>query len=281
MVLFGDCGESADSISVQTKQRTPPEGDMSDSSRHRLDPERRNNNGNDANGDGIDDDEAEDDDEEEEDVDDEEEDDDDDDDSREGADDNDHQTDMLAHLGGDQTTGMNETTNLQDCIDALDSVIEQVPSYLDHIYTDYIVGGSIHDTSLDNTYNHHTTHDGPMVYQHNTNHINHGQSIDPSTTGLPFDHHHTLYNYSALDCFIVHPELIHPQIHDHILHHHTSSISLSYSSLLDNFDVSPNDVERIMESVVAAGDSNNNAITDASHHIDHKQDHLNRYIRRT
>lgn len=263
MVLFAastglsDC-ESPDSISVQTKQHLPL--GSAENRRHRLDPEQRRKatgsvDDNDEIVDDDDDDEGEEEDDEEE-----EDNDDDDDDEREGANDNDHHTDdILAQFNDDQTAGMNDSTNLQDCIDALDGVIEQVPSY--HIYNGYAFGDSIHDTSSsNNTNNNHTTHLNPIVHQHNT------------TANLGFDHN-TLYNYSSLDCFIVHPELIHPQIHDPILHHHTSSTSLSYS-LLDSFDISPNDVARVMDSV-ASDTINDIATGDCSVR---KEDHVDRYF---
>lgn len=255
--VLSDC-ESPDSISVRTKQPPLPSNN-SENLRHRLDPEQRKQESGD-------DDEIGDDEEEEgyDDEEDEEDNDVDDDDDHEGAnDDKDHQHDILAQFNDDPTNIINDSTNLQDCIDALDSVIEQVPSY--HIYNNYQFGGSIHETSIssDNTNN----HSSPIVHQRN----NH--TIIPSDDHHSFEHN-TLYNYSSLDCFIVHPELIHPQIHDPILHHHTSSTSLSYASLLDSFDVSPSDVERIMDSVV--GD-NNDTINDIGD-IVRKEEHTDRYF---
>lgn len=226
---------SPNSISVQTKHRPPSQ---SENRGHRLDPEQRSTIKTHQSGDDDYDvgDEGEDDD-------DEDEDDEYDGDDRDDVNYNDQQNDIMAQFG-DPTIGINDTTNLQDCIDALDSVIEQVPSY--HIYSAYQNGGGINnDTSSKNLNNHQPiTHQGRMDNQNNNNNNNH----HTISSDLDFDQQ-TLYNYSGLDCFIVHPELIHPQIHDPILHHHTSSTSLSYS-LLDSFDVSPNDVQRIMESVV-------------------------------
>lgn len=251
MVLFADSSvlsdcDSPDSIiSVRNK---------SENLRHRLDTERRKTESVDDD-DEVGDEEEDDDEEEGDNVDD-------DDGDHEGANDNDHQNDILAQFNDDPTSSMNDSTNLQDCIDALDSVIDQVPSY--NMYNDYPFAGTIHDTSSDNTNHHHiTTHQpGPITHQHINNTLR---------SDLTFDQH-TLYNYSSLDCFIVHPELIHPQIHDPILHHHTSSTSLSYS-LLDGFDVSSNDVERIMDSVVGGGDTIND-IGD----IVRKKDQFDRYF---
>lgn len=241
-LVLSDC-ESPNSISVQTKQRLPLS--KSENLRHRLDDEQEI--GDEEEGD--DGDEADDND------------DDDADDDRVEAYDNDHQNDILAQFNDDDpTTNMNDSTNLQDCIDALDSVIEQVPSY--NIYNSF--GEIIHNTPSNNTNNHHNTyHQSPIdQQQHNIN----------LRSDLAFDQN-ILYNYSSLDCFIVHPELIHPQIHDPILHHHTSSTSVSYS-LLDSFDVSTNDVERIMDSVVVGDSDTINEMGD----IVRKENHIERYF---
>lgn len=244
--LMNDCESSPHSISVQTKQQRPPQS-VSDNCQQQQ--PNVNGENTDEDDDEYDYDEAGEEDEEDDDHNNMH-----DDDDHEGVDLDDNedegsQSDMLTQFNDDPSS-MHANDNLQECIDALGSVIEQVPSYLDQIYNEYTSNGDgiSQDTatttnntktnSVNNDTNHSTDHLSAMVNDsNNTN----------TSSGMAFDHH-TLYNYSALDCFIVHPELIHPQIHDPILHHHTSSTS-SYSFLASLAAVAPNVIEHIMDSV--------------------------------
>lgn len=187
----------------------------------------------------------------------------------------DHDEDDDDDVGAeDDEVPTNEQSDLQDCIDALDGVIEQVPvSYLDHIIYDNYDHTSTTPTAVHgqhnstNTSNHNTNITPPSSQQQQQpsapNHSSiiscsndndsidglqlNGGSGDAAAGHLLFDQQlqqqqqesiatDQLYIYSALEQWIAHPEPIHPHIHDPIIYHHYTSSS-SYM-MLDSF---PND----------------------------------------
>lgn len=90
----------------------------------------------------------------------------------------------------DEAVAMNDQSDLQDCIDALDDVIEQVPaSYLDHIiYENY-----------DHNHNHTSTTPTAVHDQHtSTNTRNHNMNIIPSLSSSQQHQPQSAPNHSSI-----------------------------------------------------------------------------------
>lgn len=216
----------------------------------------------------------------------------------------------------DEEAATNADSALQDCIDALDDVIEQVPAtYLDHItYENY---DHIHNTTTQPTTAVHDQHNSntsdstiiiiPPISQQQPLATNHSSSIGMSTQidadvidrllleddavaagNLLYDQQlqqqqqesiatDQLYIFSALEQWIAHPEPIHPHIHDPIIYHHYTS-----SSSYMNMDSFGNEAAMQHDVAAAAIDDDVKHYIGAgdSDHIGHEAaDQLRRYFK--